>query len=184
MSPADAANQPLVRSTRAAINSHSNRNQSLANSNSHRPLYANSLARQKKQQQQQQNRQQHHRPRPTPRADESHDSINTSSQRLPGGRRLTRYLAPHQQDGDSGEPKVEVVAYCRNIQNAQVLRSAIKGFRGHQVNYFVIDSCKVPPFPNDLFHGIDVRWLEMLNSTVQFHNNFLHGHHYQQQQQA
>jgi len=79
------------------------------------------------------------------------------------------------------QPKVEVVAYCRNIQNPQVLRAAIKGFRGHQVNYFVIDSCKVPAFPNDLFHGIDVRWLEMSNSTVQFHNNFLHGAHHHPQ---
>lgn len=77
-------------------------------------------------------------------------------------------------DVDGGEPKVEVVAYCRNIRNPQVLKDAIRGFRGHQISYFVIDSCKVPAFPNDLFAGIDVRWLEMSNSTVQFHNNFLH----------
>lgn len=86
-------------------------------------------------------------------------------------RRLTRYLDSLEA---AGESQAEVVAFCRNIQNPQVLRDAIKGFRGHQVSYFVIDSCKVPPFPNDLFSGIDVRWLEMSNSTVQFHNNFLH----------
>lgn len=101
----------------------------------------------------------------------------TTSQRQPGGRRLTRYLSsePYQIEpgSDTGEQKVEVVAFCRNIQNPQVLRDAIKGFRGHQINYFVIDSCKVPAFPNDLFVGIDVRWLEMSNTTVQFHNNFL-----------
>ena len=105
----------------------------------------------------------------------------SGSQRLASGRRVTRLLNGQQDflfdqtSAELAEPKVEVVAYCRNIQNPQVLRSAIKGFRGHLVNYFVIDSCKVPPFPNDLFHGVDVRWLEMSNTTVQFHNNFLHG---------
>lgn len=97
------------------------------------------------------------------------------SQRINNARRLARFLSNDAHLSESAEQqKVEVVAYCRNIQNPQVLREAVKGFRGHQVNYFVIDSCKVPPFPNDLFVGIDVRWLEMSNSTVQFHNNFLH----------
>lgn len=106
-----------------------------------------------------------------------HDVELISTQRLPGERRITRYLASDAYsygEPNEPEPKVEVVAYCRNIQNPQVLRDAIKGFRGHQVNYFVIDSCKMPSFPNDLFVGIDVRWLEMSNSTLQFHNNFLH----------
>lgn len=90
------------------------------------------------------------------------------------GRRLVRFAA-HSDSAFAGEqPNVEVVVYCRNIQNPQVLRDAIKGFRGHQISYFVIDSCKVPSFPNDLFTNIDVRWLEMSNTTVQFHNNFLH----------
>lgn len=105
------------------------------------------------------------------------DDLSTgSTYRVAGARRLTRYLASdaYLAADSSAESKVEVVAYCRNIQNPKVLRDAIKGFRGHQVNYSVIDSCKVPPFPNDLFSGIDVRWLEMSNSTVQFHINFLH----------
>lgn len=106
-------------------------------------------------------------------------SVPTSSTRSPRSRRLTRFLTNEAflfdswLDGNE-QPKLEVVAHCKNIQNPQVLREAIKGFRGHQVNYLVIDSCKVPPFPNDLFNGIDIRWLEMTNSTVQFHNNFLH----------
>lgn len=120
------------------------------------------------------------------------NATNAINATMPGGggggsRRPRRYLAANDEQpfdpfaSDPSEPKAEVVAYCRNIQNPQVLRSAIKGFRGHQVTYFVIDSCKVPAFPNDLFQGIDVRWLEMTNSTVQFHNNFLHGHHHHQQ---
>lgn len=105
------------------------------------------------------------------------DDINTqlsgSTHRIRRARRITRYLA----NQEFGSDKVEILAYCKNIQNPQVLRDAIKGFRGHQVNYFVIDNCRLPPFPNDMFDGMDVKWLEMSNSTVQFHNNYLRPRH-------
>lgn len=67
---------------------------------------------------------------------------------------------------------IETVAFCKNIRNVQVLTEAVRGFQGHRVNYFVLDGCKLPPFPNNLFKGIHVVWMEILNSTLQFHDNF------------
>uniref|UniRef100_A0A131YGG1 Uncharacterized protein n=1 Tax=Rhipicephalus appendiculatus TaxID=34631 RepID=A0A131YGG1_RHIAP len=67
---------------------------------------------------------------------------------------------------------VETVATCKNIRNHQVLSDALKGFQHHRINFFVLDSCKLPPFPNGLFHNVDVEWMEVLNSTVQFQKNF------------
>jgi hypothetical protein len=66
---------------------------------------------------------------------------------------------------------IETVVFCKNIRNVQVLSDAIKGFQGmdyyliinsieskinfflnsiqgHRINYFVLDGCKLPPFPN------------------------------------
>ncbi|KAH7939373.1 uncharacterized protein LOC119402201 [Rhipicephalus sanguineus] len=67
---------------------------------------------------------------------------------------------------------VETVATCKNIRNHQVLSDALKGFQHYRINFFVLDSCKLPPFPNGLFHNVDVEWMEVLNSTVQFQKNF------------
>ena len=67
---------------------------------------------------------------------------------------------------------IETVAFCKNIRNVQVLTDAIKGFQGHRVNYFVLDGCKLPPFPNNLFQGVGIQWMEILNSTIQFHEPF------------
>lgn len=67
---------------------------------------------------------------------------------------------------------IETVATCKNIRNQQVLSDALKGFQRHKINFFVLDSCKLPPFPNGLFHNIDVEWMEVLNSTVQFQKEF------------
>ncbi|KAH9388582.1 hypothetical protein TYRP_007923, partial [Tyrophagus putrescentiae] len=72
------------------------------------------------------------------------------------------------------QDQIETVAYCKNIRNEQVLTEAIRGFQGHRINFFVIDGCKLPHFPNDLFKGIHVVWMEILNSTLQFHDNFFH----------
>lgn len=70
---------------------------------------------------------------------------------------------------------METVAFCKNIINTEVLTEALKGFQGnnlghcvdadddniilpsvcsivsrpgHRINYFVLDGCKLPPFPN------------------------------------
>lgn len=67
---------------------------------------------------------------------------------------------------------VETVATCKNIRNQQVLSDALKGFQRYRINFFVLDSCKLPPFPNGLFHNVDIEWMEILNSTVQFEKNF------------
>lgn len=67
---------------------------------------------------------------------------------------------------------VETVATCKNIRNQQVLSDALKGFQRHKINFFVLDSCKLPPFPNGLFHNVDIEWMEVLNSTVQFQKEF------------
>ncbi|KAH7642157.1 hypothetical protein DERF_003197 [Dermatophagoides farinae] len=67
---------------------------------------------------------------------------------------------------------IETVVLCKNIRNAQVLTEAIRGFQGHRVNFMVLDGCKLPPFPNNLFKGIHIVWMEILNSTMQFHDNF------------
>lgn len=67
---------------------------------------------------------------------------------------------------------IETVAFCKNIRNVQVLTDAIKGFRGHRINFFVLDGCKLPPFPNNIFKGIGILWMEILNITMQFHEPF------------
>ncbi|CAG2110438.1 unnamed protein product, partial [Medioppia subpectinata] len=67
---------------------------------------------------------------------------------------------------------IETVAFCKNIRNVQVLTDAIKGFQGHRINYFVLDGCKLPPFPNSLFNDVNILWMEILNSTLQFHENY------------
>lgn len=69
---------------------------------------------------------------------------------------------------------IETVVFCKNIRSVQVLTTAIRGFQGHRVNYFVLDGCKLPSFPNNLFKGIHIVWMEILNSTMQFHDNFFH----------
>ncbi|XP_064490160.1 uncharacterized protein LOC135401589 [Ornithodoros turicata] len=69
--------------------------------------------------------------------------------------------------------EIETVALCRNIRNQKVLSDSMKGFQHHRIDYFVLDSCKLPPFPNGLMHNVDVKWIEVLNTTVQFHNDFL-----------
>lgn len=67
---------------------------------------------------------------------------------------------------------IETVAFCKNIRNVHVLTEAIKGFQGHRINYLVLDGCKLPPFPNSLFNGVNILWMEILNSTLQFHENY------------
>ncbi len=64
------------------------------------------------------------------------------------------------------QDQIETVAYCKNIRNEQVLTEAIRGFQGkflfnyvnflnknlfsgHRINFFVIDGCKLPHFPNE-----------------------------------
>lgn len=68
--------------------------------------------------------------------------------------------------------QLETVTFCKNIRNTEVLKVAMKGMKGHFINYFVLDSCKLPPFPNGLFHNIGIGWMEALNSTVQFQESF------------
>ncbi|XP_054159095.1 uncharacterized protein LOC128957374 [Oppia nitens] len=72
---------------------------------------------------------------------------------------------------------IETVAFCKNIRNVQVLTDAIKGFQGHRINYFVLDGCKLPPFPNSLFNDVNILWMEILNSTLQFHENYFNTNH-------
>jgi len=67
---------------------------------------------------------------------------------------------------------IETVVHCTNIHHRDVMREAIRGFRGHRVNFLIIDSCHLPPFPNNWFAGIDIKWMELLNMSVQFSDNF------------
>ncbi|KAK8772219.1 hypothetical protein V5799_024537 [Amblyomma americanum] len=109
----------------------------------------------------------------------------------PKGSPLTTFLAEGPQSDDLACPRredihpcqcieipsripgdVETVATCKNIRNHQVLSDALKGFQHYRINFFVLDSCKLPPFPNGLFHNVNVEWMEVLNSTVQFQRNF------------
>lgn len=68
--------------------------------------------------------------------------------------------------------EIETVVFCKTIRNSQVLQNAMKGMQGHIVDFMVLDSCKLPPFPNGLFFNIGIKWMEILNSTVQFKTNF------------
>lgn len=76
------------------------------------------------------------------------------------------------KSGDGSTPLVETVVFCKTIRNAQVLQNAMKGMQGHIIDFMVLDSCKLPPFPNGLFFNIGIKWMEILNSTVQLKTNF------------
>ncbi|XP_076334937.1 uncharacterized protein LOC143238530 [Tachypleus tridentatus] len=80
---------------------------------------------------------------------------------------------PRSQSDARNESDIEIVAFCKTIRNVEVLQSAMKGFQHHEVDYFVMDGCKLPPFPNGLFHNIKINWIEILNSTIQFQDSFL-----------
>lgn len=71
-----------------------------------------------------------------------------------------------------GPDEIETVVFCKTIRNSQVLQNAMKGMQGHIIDFMVLDSCKLPPFPNGLFFNIGIKWMEILNSTVQFKTNF------------
>ncbi|GIY53635.1 uncharacterized protein CDAR_58561 [Caerostris darwini] len=75
-------------------------------------------------------------------------------------------------DSSSGESGIETVAFCKTIRNTQVLQNAMKGMQGHTIDFMVLDSCKLPPFPNGLFFNVGIKWMEILNSTVQLKQNF------------
>lgn len=75
-------------------------------------------------------------------------------------------------DSASGEGSIETVAFCKTIRNTQVLQNAMKGMQGHIIDFMVLDSCKLPPFPNGLFFNVGIKWMEILNSTVQLKQNF------------
>ncbi|GBN54954.1 hypothetical protein AVEN_19997-1 [Araneus ventricosus] len=77
-----------------------------------------------------------------------------------------------KSDSASGEAGVETVAFCKTIRNTQVLQNAMKGMQGHIIDFMVLDSCKLPPFPNGLFFNVGIKWMEILNSTVQLKQNF------------
>lgn len=81
-------------------------------------------------------------------------------------------VPPTEQDPEL----IETVVFCKNIQNTAVLRDALKGFRDHRINYLVLDSCRLPAFPTDIFHGIHIQWMEILNGTIQFHEPFFKCH--------
>nr|XP_042904332.1 uncharacterized protein LOC122270573 [Parasteatoda tepidariorum] len=77
-----------------------------------------------------------------------------------------------KSDSASGEMEIETVAFCKTIRNAQVLQNAMKGMQGHIIDFMVLDSCKLPPFPNGLFYNVGIKWMEILNSTVQLKQPF------------
>lgn len=66
----------------------------------------------------------------------------------------------------------ETIGHCSNIHHSKVLHEAIGGFRGYHLDAFIIDSCIVPPFPNHLFSGLSVDWMEVINSPLQFAHAF------------
>uniref|UniRef100_V5GK97 Putative secreted protein n=1 Tax=Ixodes ricinus TaxID=34613 RepID=V5GK97_IXORI len=67
---------------------------------------------------------------------------------------------------------IETVVTCKNIRNKEVLVTAVQGFRQHTVNYFVIDTCNIPPFPNKMLNNVKVGWMEIVNSTVTMEGGF------------
>ncbi|RWS05783.1 hypothetical protein B4U79_09360 [Dinothrombium tinctorium] len=68
---------------------------------------------------------------------------------------------------------IETVVFCRNIDNLQVLTEALKGFNGHRVDHFVLDGCKLPPFPTKLFKKINILWMEIVNTNIVLKQSFL-----------
>ncbi|CAN7995497.1 unnamed protein product [Ixodes hexagonus] len=67
---------------------------------------------------------------------------------------------------------IETVVTCKNIRNKEVLVTAVQGFRHHHINYFVIDTCNIPPFPNKMLNNVKVGWMEIVNSTVTMEGSF------------
>lgn len=67
---------------------------------------------------------------------------------------------------------IETVVFCKHIYDVKSLIQSISSFKGHRINYLVIDSCNLPSFPNNLFKEINVLWMEILNSTIQFREQF------------
>uniref|UniRef100_T1JTN7 Uncharacterized protein n=1 Tax=Tetranychus urticae TaxID=32264 RepID=T1JTN7_TETUR len=67
---------------------------------------------------------------------------------------------------------IETVVFCKHIYSREQLMESMKAFKGHRINYLVIDSCSIPPFPTNIFNQINILWMEVLNSTVQFRETF------------
>ncbi|XP_053211410.1 uncharacterized protein LOC128395044 [Panonychus citri] len=67
---------------------------------------------------------------------------------------------------------IETVVFCKHIYSRKQLMESMKAFKRHRINYLVIDSCSIPPFPTNIFNQINILWMEVLNSTIQFRENF------------
>ncbi|RWS25699.1 hypothetical protein B4U80_08856 [Leptotrombidium deliense] len=78
-----------------------------------------------------------------------------------------------QQQSQPHPDTIETLVFCKNIRHLQVLEDALKGFSGHRVDHFILDSCKLPPFPTNLFKKINILWMEIVNSTVVLQHTFL-----------
>ncbi|XP_003743218.1 proteoglycan 4 [Galendromus occidentalis] len=76
----------------------------------------------------------------------------------------------HEDDYDD---QIETVATCRGIKHSATLIEALRGFRGHHLTYLIIDNSDLPPFPNNILHRIQVDWMEVLNTPVQFKREYL-----------
>lgn len=67
----------------------------------------------------------------------------------------------------------DVVVVCQNIRTEQILKTTFHGMKKHSIDLLVFDNCKIPSFPNDLFKDINIRTVELLDSTVQLNSKFL-----------
>ena len=67
---------------------------------------------------------------------------------------------------------IETVVFCKHIYHKTILMNALKSFKGYRINYLVLDSCELPPFPTNIFSQINVQWMEIVNSTIQFRETF------------
>lgn len=67
---------------------------------------------------------------------------------------------------------IETVVFCKHISHRSTLINALKSFKGYRISYLVIDSCELPPFPTNIFNQINIQWMEIVNSTIQFKESF------------
>lgn len=79
----------------------------------------------------------------------------------------------HKQHYDEFDDSTETLGMCRNIHDTVTLLEALRGFRQHRLSYLVIDRSEMPPFPNNMLYKIQVDWMEVINSPVQFHREYL-----------
>ena len=66
----------------------------------------------------------------------------------------------------------DTFVFCKDIQNPELLKWAISGLRGHEIDSLYIENCQLPEDTNELFFDIKIKTL-LLKKDGKMYEQFL-----------